>query len=385
MKSEKVRNISYWFLFIIGLVIYTRLAILFISNNLLPIKMRLMALLIGLAIYVLLGLALLNLNRYPKTQLGLAMFMLAIIVLLSVGHWYIAKAVNTINEMNQESERREAGSAIASEKDNLDYLEANISSDGSFNILISGIDTDGSLNNISRSDVNVILTVNPDKKQILMTSLPRDTYMPIARGGQEQMDKLTHSGLYGIGSTVESVENFLSIDINYYVRVNFRSLITIVNALGGIHVDNPQEFSTSSGKYFAKGNIYLNGEDALTFSRERKNLSSGDVGRGQNQMRVIEGMIKKALTPSILLNYGNIMNIASKSLQTNMPTAAIIDLVNHQIENNTAWQMSNMTLDGEHSMSHPSFAIPNQQLYMYIPNQESINHINSRISTVLAN
>ena len=154
-----------------------------------------------------------------------------------------------------------------------------------FNVYITGIDTYGTISTVSRSDVNMIATVNPKTHQVLLTSIPRDYYVPQpCQGGQT--DKLTHTGIFGVDCTVETVENYFGIDINYYVRVNFSSVENIVDALGGINVDSPIAFN-ALGYSFSAGTNSLNGKEALAFSRERYSLGGGDRDRGKNQMREI--------------------------------------------------------------------------------------------------
>lgn len=253
-----------------------------------------------------------------------------------------------------------------------------------FNVYISGIDTYGSLSTVARTDVNLVLSINPTTRKILITSIPRDTYMPIAGGGNNQGDKLTHSGIYGIEASIETLENFLDTDINYYARVNFNSLIRVVDILGGINVQNDRSFSAFNGDYFESGDIYLTGERALTFSRERKNLPGGDNDRGKNHIKVIEGIIKKALSPSILFNYNSLMDEMYNSMDTNMPTSKLIELINAQIENNKSWSFDNAVIEGYPSMSLPSYAMPGWELYMTDPSQESIDSVQSQIKSTLS-
>ena len=202
-----------------------------------------------------------------------------------------------------EEETRLLGTAEVKGKLMLKPNRVNTNIEG-FNMYISGIDTYGELASVSRSDVNIIVTVNPNTKKILMTTLPRDSYVEIY-GTDGGKDKLTHAGIYGIESSVNTIANFLQTDINYYSRVNFSSLIALVDVLGGIEVENPYAFPTNDGRYyFEQGTIYLDGDQALAFSRERYNLPEGDKERGRNQMRVIEGMINKVTRKENLLNAG---------------------------------------------------------------------------------
>ena len=209
-----------------------------------------------------------------------------------------------------------------------------------FNVYVSGIDTYGSITTKSRSDVNMIMTVNPTTKTILLTSIPRDYYIPFnVLGGQR--DKLTHSGLYGVNETMQNVASYFGIDIDYFIRVNFDSLIDIVDSLGGIEVYNPQAF-----KNFEVGKITLNGEEALAFSRERYSFEDGDKERGRNQMRVITGIINKVLSPAIISNYSELMDKLHVSFQTNMADEQIISLVRMQLDDMSPWTIQQQSVNG---------------------------------------
>lgn len=215
-----------------------------------------------------------------------------------------------------------------------------------FSVYITGIDTYGSISTVSRSDVNMIVTVNPKTHQILLTSIPRDYYIPQpCQGGQT--DKLTHTGLWGVDATVEAVENYFDMEINYYARVNFSSVIDIVDALGGITVENPVAFTASDGTYsYAAGNIEMDGAQALRFARERYNLADGDRDRGRNQMRVITGMINKMISPTIITRYTGIMSAIGGSFQTNMSSNDMSSLVKMQINDMSGWDIKQISVSG---------------------------------------
>ena len=219
-----------------------------------------------------------------------------------------------------------------------------------FTILISGSDSRGSIDEVSRSDVDLLMTINPVTHQILMTSIPRDYYittvcsegMGCANG---QKDKLTHTGLHGVETTEMTIENLLDIDINYNVKVGFETLTQLVDTLGGITVNNPQEF-TAQGYTFVAGNIDLNGQQALAFSRERYSFERGDRERGRNQIRVLTGILNKVMSPSILSNYASIMNSLSSTFHTNMSMDDISTLVKSQLDSMSSWQLYSYSLNG---------------------------------------
>jgi len=254
----------------------------------------------------------------------------------------------------------------------------------SFTVYISGIDRYGSIGGVSRTDVNLIMNVNPVTNQILTTTIPRDSYVKIAGGGQNQYDKLTHSGIYGVKSSVETLENLFDIDINYYIRVNFTSLVEIVDVLGGIDVENDFAFTSRNGQHFPTGTIHLNGEESLAFARERYNLPDGDFGRGRNHVKVLEAIIRKGMTPQILLNFGSVMNIVSEAAETNMPQKKITELVNKQIEKNPKWDFESTQIKGTGSTGQlPSYAMPGFRLYMYELDDQSVNETIKQMQAAL--
>ncbi|MFR5748620.1 MAG: LCP family protein [Thomasclavelia spiroformis] len=241
-----------------------------------------------------------------------------------------------------------------------------------FNVYVSGIDTYGSITTKSRSDVNMIMTVNPTTKTILLTSIPRDYYIPFnVLGGQR--DKLTHSGLYGVKETMQNVASYFGIDIDYFIRVNFDSLIDIVDSLGGIEVYNPQAF-----KNFEVGKITLNGEEALAFSRERYSFEDGDKERGRNQMRVITGIINKILSPAIISNYSELMDKLHVSFQTNMSDEQIISLVRMQLDDMSPWTIQQQSVNGNgQTLFSPIYG---SDLYMMVPDDKSVENAKVKIN-----
>lgn len=248
----------------------------------------------------------------------------------------------------------------------------------SFNIMISGIDTYGPVNTRSRSDVNMIATVNPTTKTIVLTSIPRDFYLPqVCQGGQK--DKLTHTGIFGVDCTIKTVEQEFGIDINYYARVNFTSLINIVDALGGITVNSPFSFTASSGDVFTAGDVYLDGARALAFSRERYSFADGDRERGRNQMRVLTGIISKATSPAIITNYNSVMNAVGGSFQTNMESSDITALIKMQLNNMSGWNIVQQSVTGEGSSLYSPANGFNS--YMMVPDESSVTTAKATINS----
>ena len=250
-----------------------------------------------------------------------------------------------------------------------------------FVVYISGIDTYGKVSTVSRTDVNMIVTVNPKTKQILMTSIPRDYYVTLANKGKK--DKLTHSGLGGIENTVKTMENFMGIDINYYARINFTSLIKMVDALGGVDVESEVAFTAYDGTTFKKGINHVNGEKALVFSRERYSLGGGDNARVHNQQLVLTAMLKKMMSPAIITNYSSVLNSINGSFETNMESGDITGLLQMQISDMASWTIIQKQLTGTGKTMTGGAYMPNNKLYYMIPNDSSVAENKQAIQNVL--
>lgn len=260
-----------------------------------------------------------------------------------------------------------------------------ISKGNGMTIYISGIDTYGPINSVSRSDVNILMTVNTDTKDVLLTTTPRDSYVPIADGGNNQYDKLTHAGMYGVDASIHTLENLYGIDINYYARLNFTSFLKLIDLLGGIDVYNDQEFNanTNNGKHYPVGMLHLNSKDALGFVRERYALADGDRDRGRNQQKVITAIIQKLTSAELLANYSAVIQGLQESIQTNMPVEVMTDLVNRQLEKGGRYDVQSQDLKGTGRMDLPSYAMPGSQLYMMEVSQDSLASVKAAMTSVL--
>jgi len=238
-----------------------------------------------------------------------------------------------------------------------------------FNVYISGIDTTGNVTTQSRSDVNIIMSINPTTKQILLLSTPRDYYVELSNSNGIK-DKLTHAGLYGIDVSMETLEMLYGIEIDYYIRMNFTGFTDIINALGGIEVYSDYAFN-AKGYYYNKGYNNLTGEAALHFARERKSFASGDNQRGKNQMAVIEGVIAKATSSALLNDYTTLLESISDSMQTNMNKLEIAKLVKMQLDSGSEWNVVSESVTGK-GRSEYTFSIPSAKAYVMEPDMETV-------------
>ena len=257
--------------------------------------------------------------------------------------------------------------------------EVDITKD-SFNIYISGIDTYGSVSSVSRSDVNMIITVNPNTHKVLITSIPRDYYVTLA--GKNAKDKLTHAGIYGIETSVATLEDLLDIKINYYVKVNFTSLIDIVNALGGVNVYSKYSFTSQDGYYYKEGYNAVDGKKALSFVRERKSFNEGDRTRVENQAAMIEALINKAISPSIITKYTSLLNALDGSFVTNLDFNDITEFIKMQIADMPNWEIENISLNGTDGYNY-TYSYGGTKLYVMVPDNETEINASNKINTTL--
>lgn len=245
--------------------------------------------------------------------------------------------------------------------------DKNASNSNVFNIYISGIDTYGSISTVSRSDVNIILTVNMNTHKILMTTTPRDSYVEIPDGGANQYDKLTHAGIYGVETSQKTLEKLYDIEIDYYARVNFTSFIKLIDAVGGVTVYNDQAFTSYTNKdySFEVGNVTLSSEAALAFVRERYSLENGDYDRGLNQLKVVRAIINKLSSLKSIGNFSTIFSNLESSVQTNMSLKSMMSIVNEQLSSSSKFKITSQEITGTGSIGElPSYAMPTASLYM---------------------
>ena len=254
-----------------------------------------------------------------------------------------------------------------------------------FIIYISGIDTYGEITTQSRSDVNKLMLVNPISKKILLIDIPRDYYVAQpCQYGQE--DKLTHAGYYGTDCSIDTLEDFLGIEVNYYAKVNFTSIVEIVDALGGIEVDSPYEFDThkaAAGYHFEKGINHLDGMEALMFSRERYAFEDGDNVRVRNQTLVLEAIINKVISPSIITNYMNFMDVMADTIQTNLNEEEIYSLIEMQLNDMASWDIDSYALEGYGATLYSP--LNGFDSWVMEPDMETVEEAKERIADFMSN
>lgn len=256
-----------------------------------------------------------------------------------------------------------------------------------FTVYISGIDIYGNVEDSSRSDVNIIATVNPTTHQILLVTTPRDYYVEIPGISGGMKDKLTHAGNYGVDVSIDTLEELYQVSIPFYARLNFTSFINIIDILGGVDVESEYAFTTGTDAgavvEIQEGTNHLDGQEALAFARERHALVDGDNQRGKNQEALITAMIKKMVSPSMIVKAADILDEAADSVETNMSMKQIRALIKQQLGDHSDWQIYSMAADGIGGQEM-CYSTGSQYLYVTIPNEDTVAEIADMINKVEA-
>ena len=324
-----------------------------------------------LATLVITGLLLAGKKKWMKNT-GIVLAVL-FCLLYGAGTYYMSSTYAMFNKISAENAvRNENEQGIDVTKD-------------AFNIYITGIDQWNKEKgmDLERSDVNMILTVCPKTRTILMTSIPRDAYVPLHRTGT--MDKLTHTGIYGVDETLSTVEDWMGIKLNYYVKANFDACVDLVDAIGGIDIYNEKEFKGSlNGHLYEKGNLHLMGRGALYFARERKAYEGEDQNRVKNQLIVVKAILDKVMTsPALITSYGDIMNVLGDEVETNIPASDMQALVKMQLGDLRKWNIESQRMSGKYEMEIVASMDPSNKYQVLKVTDETFNSCVDGINRVM--
>lgn len=277
-------------------------------------------------------------------------------------------------------------------KDNLSASAVSDITSKPFTIEISGNDNYGGLESVARSDVNMLVTVNPKTHDVLMTSIPRDYYIQYACEDGEcpvgELDKLTHTGMTGLDTTRDTLEQMLDVDINYTVRLDFEAVKAVVDAVGGIDVYVKKgyavdQFYTNPGvEGVHEGKNHLDGARALAYARERYAYEEGDRQRVKNQQQVLKALINKVLSSNALTHYNDLLKAMSGVFETNMTDSEIKQFVQYQLQDNPKWNFESYVLDGQGDMLYCAMA--GQAASVLVPDQRTIDIASKKIKAVIA-
>lgn len=250
-----------------------------------------------------------------------------------------------------------------------------------FTIFFGGNDTTGSLSLQGRTDVNMTVTVNPNTHQIIISNLPRDSWVKNPYYNDKR-DKLTHLGLVGIDNTLKGLGNIYGIEIPNYMIVNFDTFMVIIQALKGVTIDNPYAFTAIDGQYFPEGTIGLDGAGALMYVRERQNLPDGDFGRNMHQQIVMRAIIEKLCSPDIMMQINSIIDGMNGMFLTNISMNSIWALINKQLDEGIEWNIVNYHVGGETGMEICASAT-GQYLSVVYPYDNQIEFVRNEIQKVM--
>ncbi len=379
-RKQNVFALIVTIIFILALLL-TVAAIVYISFfKLLPLKYLLALAVAVLAIGGLQFLLIYCKRGTKKDQILLKSLCLALSIVITLFAGYGTSVLSTV--YHSVSKLPDADSTVSANKVEVD--------DETFYVYLSGVDTRNvaTIPDKALSDVNMILAINPEKHRVLMVNIPRDYYVPL-EGNTAKMDKLTHAGTHGIECSMKTLEALFDIKFNYYVRVNFKSVHDIVNAIGGVTVHSDYNFSskhsyTKTRHYFHKGANNLMGDAALAFARERESFANGDRQRGIHQQRIIKAVAEKAMSPDILLNpkkLKKVLNSVTENTKTNFSYSEISKLVQLQLDEMPKWKFKSTAVDGR-GASRVTYSGGSARRYVMIPNEESIEKAKEVIRSV---
>ena len=352
------------------ILLFLEAVFLFIMMALDVLPMKYMfALLVTMALADVCGIILIK-SKNTDRQLAGAAVCLAVCVLLCLGTYVMGETIVSLQKISAGSGLPESEQTAVTEKP--------------FSVCVTGIDIWGEIDQVSRSDVNMVVTVNPNTRTVMLTSVPRDSYVVLHSFGE--YDKLTHSGVWGVDETVMTLEDWLDIDINYYVRVNFSMLVDIVNAIGGIDVYSDYKFKSAIHDCsYKKGWNHLNGKQALYFARERKAFKDQDQQRIKNQQKVMKACLKKVTSSRVLLtNYTKLLDAVDDEMQTDMSSEEITSLVKMQLADmDRKWEIKTQSVKGDLTMKGTYTMGMGRDLLVSIPREKSVEKVKLGIDKTL--
>lgn len=254
-----------------------------------------------------------------------------------------------------------------------------------FIVYISGVDQYGNVNTVrGRSDVNILAVVNPKEHKILLVNTPRDYYVRLHSSGA--FDKLTHAGIYSIEESIATIEDLYGIEIDYYIRVDFNTIIDLVDAVGGISIYSDTDFVPWTDKecHISSGDINLDGKCALAYARERMSYTTGDRHRGENQQQIISAIIEKVTSSKTLLTrYNTLLTTLNGKFKSNAPTEMFTNYIKYQLSNMQKWNIESISVDGTDSMNYTYSFGTSMQLYVMNPDYNTVAIASNKIKEYL--
>ena len=229
----------------------------------------------------------------------------------------------------------------------------------------------------------MIMTVNPQTHTILMTNTPRDYFVLLPDISGTTRDKLTHAGIYGIDASMNTISALYDVPLDYYIRVNFTSLVTLIDAMGGIDVNSDYEFNCLwKGYHINKGMNHLNGDQTLGFIRERYAFPDGDNQRGRNEQQVMAAIIDQLTTATGISSAPRLLSVLSDCMETDMTQAEFSKLINRQISEGGKWNIETQAVTGRGDMQ-PTFSGGSQELFVMWPDEDGVKRAADKIKQVM--
>lgn len=304
-----------------------------------------------------------KLNNKRKKQIVLSVLFLFIISLIGYVTYFAFAANKTIADIQ--------GEELTSTKENPRPKPVVLKDKEPFSVLLLGVDE--RVDDSGRSDTIIVATVNPDKDSVKLVSIPRDTLVTIPGHGKDKVNAAYAYG--GVNLAVQTVEDYLDIPINYYTKINMEGMIDLVDAVGGIHVDNKYAFELD-GVTLATGTQDLDGTQALQYARMRKQDPAGDFGRQERQKEVITKIAKKALGIQSVTNFNKIFNAVGKNVETNFSGSEIWELLKGY--SSVASHIENLKLEGPAGYTYyiPSYG---QEVYVWEPSADSLKEVSNEL------
>jgi LCP family protein required for cell wall assembly len=340
-----------------GLAVYGVL-----KTGILPLKFLLVAIFFSLVVVALLVFALVRNKQRTKIRSGI-LIVFSILVIAASGYAFMISRSTTKFLQSSTSTSNVSTETVITEP----YV-----------VYISGIDTYGDVAVTSRSDVNIVAVVNPKDKKVLLVNTPRDYYVQL-HGTTGTKDKLTHAGNYGIEMSKNTLQDLYGTEIDYTLRINFTSLLKVIDAVGEIEVQSDVAFS-AGGYDFVQGVNKLDSKQALVFARERYSFNEGDRQRGKNQQQVITALINKLSSPSTFVNYQKLLKSLDGTFQTNASSDEVSSLIRQQIDYAGSWTTESISVDGS-GASAPTYSGGATPLYVMIPDINTVNAAKAAIKS----
>lgn len=239
-----------------------------------------------------------------------------------------------------------------------------------FSVLLLGVDERS--NDSGRSDTMIVITVNPEKQTMKMLSIPRDTRTEII--GHDTVDKINHAYAFGgVPMAMDTVENLLDIPLDYYVFINMEGFLQIIDTLGGVTIENDMDLTYDS-YHFPKGELSLNGDEALIFSRIRYEDPRGDFGRQIRQRQIIEAVMKKASTPSVILKASDMLDVVGDNVRMNFTVKDLIQLQSIYKKMDSSIEQLSFEAEGGQMID---------RIWYYVPDETELQQIQTELKTHL--